>query len=284
MQVLARAGRKEEAWQAYQKGRDSYFAQVTGTDAPVLPGDVRGIPLSPAIVAEWWYSYLLQEDRVDEFERLETRLLKACPATLSKPEDLLPPRATAEFTTHKYDSAAKSLEICVQKKLGNETLLTGALARSLRALGRRKDAIESYRRAVQLSDVDPSLLSEFLCLVVQEHGAEGLLRELPAFEQTWLKLNVRPNATLDCFSAWAALVTGDEKRAFEKLVSAGPFFLQASRQTDFAGDEALACGVILQIVSEKLADSKRMAEATEFLKRFPADRVKAMRKVFSLPA
>jgi hypothetical protein len=135
---------------------------------------------------------------------------------------------------------------------------------------------------ISLQVIGSPFSARFLCLVVQEQGAEGLLRQLPAFEQTWLKLNVRPNATLDSFSAWAALATGDEKRAFEKLVSAGPFFLQASRQPDFAGDEALACGVILQIVSEKLADSKRLAEAN-VLKRFPVERVAGMKKLFSLP-
>jgi hypothetical protein len=88
---------------------------------------------------------------------------------------------------------------------------------------------------------------------------------------------------MDCFSAWAALATGDEKRAFEKLVLAGPFFLQASRDPAFVGDEGLACAIIIQIVSEKLADSKRLAEATEFLKRFPAERVRTMRDVFLLP-
>src|SRR5207248_1624771 len=90
------------------------------------------------------------------------------------------------------------------------------------------------------------------------------------------RLNVRPNATLDCFAAWAALAKGDEKRAFEKLVSAGPFVLQANRQPDFVGDEALACTVILQIVSEKLGDQRRLFSAIESLKRFPGARMKEL--------
>jgi serine/threonine protein kinase/Flp pilus assembly protein TadD len=286
MQSLANAGRKEEAWRAYEEGRDLYFAKVAGRQAPVFPGDLPLKPeslLSPADVAGPWYSYLLQEERAEEFQRLENRLLEACATTRNRPEELAFPRASAEFATHKYAAAVKSLEICLKGKLGNEALVTGALARSLRALGRRQEAIDLYRRAVRLSDVDPGLLSEFLYLVVQVHGVDGLLRELPAYEQTWLRLNVRPNATLDCFSAWAALATGDEKRAFEKLVLAGPFFLQTSREPVFVGDEGLACAIIIQIVSEKLADSKRLAEATEFLKRFPADRIRAMREVFLLP-
>ena len=38
-----------------------------------------------------------------------------------------------------------------------------------------------------------------------------------------------------------------------------------------------------ELVAEKLADSVRLARATEFLKRFPPERVNAMRKAFALP-
>jgi serine/threonine protein kinase/tetratricopeptide (TPR) repeat protein len=287
MQLLAKTGRKEEAWNAYQRARDLYFAQVERDEVSVLPVDSQDIKmpaLSPPLVCLPWYLFLVQEGKDDELARLEDKLGKICQKTNSKSQDLLLPRATAEFAAGRYAAAVKSFEICLQAKLwnelANEAMITAGLAKSLRALGRRQEALKWYRRAVQLSDVDPGLLSEFLCLLVQEEGVDALSRELPSFEQTWLRLNVRPNATLDCFSAWAALATGDEKRAFEKLVSAGPFFLQASRQPDFAGDEALACAITYQIVSEKLADSKRLAEANEFLKRFPQERIKAMRELF----
>jgi hypothetical protein len=36
------------------------------------------------------------------------------------------------------------------------------------------------------------------------------------------------------------------------------------------------------MVSEKLGESKRLAEASEFLKRFPAERVKTMTELFSI--
>src|SRR5262249_39614192 len=35
--VLAKTGRKEEAWQAYEQGRDLYFAKVAESAVPVLP-------------------------------------------------------------------------------------------------------------------------------------------------------------------------------------------------------------------------------------------------------
>jgi tetratricopeptide (TPR) repeat protein len=205
---------------------------------------------------------------------------------MTEAKALLLPRATAEFGAGRYAAAAKSLEICLQEKLWNElaseAMITGALARSLRALGRRQDAIKWYRRAVQISGVEPALVSELLCLVVEEEGIEGLRRELPGYDR-WLTLDVRLNATLNYFASWAALATGDEKAAFENMVQAGPYFRLASQQPVFGGDEALVWGVILQIVSEKLADSTRLARATEFLKRFPAERVRPMREVFLLP-
>jgi serine/threonine protein kinase/Tfp pilus assembly protein PilF len=293
MQALFKVGQKDEAWNAYEKARDIYFVQMAkrgdrGLNLDNLPRDMREAILreslrQPAIAAAPWYEYLVREEKVDELLRLEKRLQEVCFKTgIGKPGDMWLPRALAEFKAQKYALAVKSLEICIQTKLGNEALLTAHLARSLRALGRRKDAIESYRRAVQLSDVDPTLLSEFLCCIVEEQGAHGLSRELPTFEKTWLRLDVRVNATLTCFSAWAALANHDEKEAFEKLILAIPYVLLASQQPVFRGEEGLACGVIHHIVSEKLGASKHVGGANEFLKSFPSERVKAMKQVFAL--
>jgi tetratricopeptide (TPR) repeat protein len=289
MQLLAKTGRKEEAWKAYERSRDLYFAQVARREVPALPDVSQTIevpPLPPTVVAPQWYSYLLQEGKDDEFRRLDERLREVCKKTMTDHQSLLLPRATAEFGCGRYAEAAKSLETCLQMRLWNElaseAMITGALARSLRALRRREDAIKWYRRAVQISGVDPGLLSEFLCLVVEEQGVNGLLRELPAYDQVVRRLDVRLNATLHYFSSWRALAKGDEKAAFENLVQAELWFRLAIRQANFGQDEALVWGVILQIVSEKLADSKRLVVASEFLKRFPPDRVRTMRKVFLL--
>jgi hypothetical protein len=202
---------------------------------------------------------------------------------MTDPRELLMPRATAEFGSRRYRAAVKSLEICLREKVGNEALITGALARCHRALGGRQDAITWYRRAVQVSGIDPTLLSEFLRLVVEEQGVNGLLRELPAYDQVWQRLDIRLNATLSCFTSWAAVATGDEKEAFEKLVLAVPYISLASQQPTFGGDEALVCGVIQHVVAEKLGDSKHLAGATVFLKQFPGERVRAMREEFLLP-
>jgi serine/threonine protein kinase/tetratricopeptide (TPR) repeat protein len=287
LQVLAKAGRKQEAWKAYETARDLYFDQVDKNATPGLRvgGEPIQVPLLPPVIqAVPWYAFLLQAGKDDEFRRLEERLREVCPNTKTEAKALLLPRAMAEFGAGKYAAAAKSLEGCLQEKLWNElaseAMITGALARSLRALGRRQDAIKAYRRAVQISGVDPALLSEFLCLVVEEEGVNGLRRELPNYDP-WQRLDVRLNATLTYFSSWAALATGDEKAAFENMVQAGPYFRMASQQP--LGDEGLVCAVILQIVSEKLADSKRLARATGYLKGFPAERVRTMRAVFALP-
>jgi serine/threonine protein kinase/Tfp pilus assembly protein PilF len=290
MQLLARAGRKEEAWKAYESARDLYFTQVERRDTPSSPFygvDSIDLPPLPAnFVALSWYLFLLQQGMDDEFHRLDERLRAICPKTKTEVKELLPPRACAEFAVGRYAAAAKSLEICVQEKLWNEmvseVMITSALARSLRSSGKRADAIKAYRRAVQLSGVDPSLLSEFLCLVLEEEGFPGLLRELPTFGQGRVNLDVRLNASLSCFNSWLFLAGGDEKTAFEYLVQACPYFLLASQQPGFSGDEGLACGVMLQIIAEKLADSKRLAIATEFLKLFPAARINSMRKIFVL--
>jgi hypothetical protein len=161
-------------------------------------------------------------------------------------------------------------------------MVTAALARSLRAVGRREESIKWYRRAVESSGIDPDLLSEFLCLVTEEQGAIGLLQELPAYEKARLRPDVRLGATLTCFSAWGFLAAGKEKEAFENMVAATPYLQLAGWQSALGGEGGLACGVLLQIVAETLGDSKRSAGYTEFLKGFPAERVKALRKVFTL--
>jgi serine/threonine protein kinase/tetratricopeptide (TPR) repeat protein len=290
MQILAKAGRKEEAWKAYERARDLYFVRVEKSETPAFPfvGEAIEVPpLPPVVQALPWYTFLLQEGKDEEFIRLDNRFREICPKIKAEPMTLLLPRATAEFSSGRYAAAAKSLETCLELKLWNElaseAMLTGTLARSLRALDRRQDAIKWYRRGVEISGVDPGLLSEFLCLVVQEQGFNGLLRELPAYDQARLKLDVRVNATLSFFSSWAALANGNEKAAYENLVQADPYFRLATGHHFMAGDEALVCGVILQIVSEKLADSKRLPVVTEFLKGFPAERVRSMREMFLLP-
>jgi len=286
MEVLAKAGRKEEAWKAYERARDLYFALLERWETPRLGGDYITEPITVLRVRPW-YIFLLQEGKDEEFRRLEKRLREMCRKTGDDPKSLLLPRAFAEFATGRYAAAVESLESCVQLKVWNEVvnevMVTGLFARSLRLVGRRQDAIKQYRRAVQISGVDPGFLSEFLSLVVEEEGVDGLRRELPAYDQVRSRLDVRLNATLSCFSSWAALARGDEKAAFEHLVLAGPYVLMAGQQPVFGGDEGLVCGVILQIVAEKLADSKRLVGVTEFLKRFPAERVKAMRELFLLP-
>jgi tetratricopeptide (TPR) repeat protein len=302
MELLAKAGRKEEAWKAYEKARDLYFAQMDSRQSPALPGEMRGnelaralpgdlrdseVPLSPVRVVGPWYQYLLQEAKDDELRRLEDRLREICPKTHTDAKQLLLPRAVAEFYARRYAAAAKSLETCLEMKLWNElaseATITGALATSLQALGQRQDAIKWSRRAAQLSSDDPNLLSLFFSFVVMEQGVNGLSRELPNYDLARLRVDARLNATLSCFDSWAAAAKGDEKAAFENLVQASSYIRLASQQPNFGGDYAIVCGVILQIVSEKLADSGRKDEATEFLKRFPADRVAAMKKQFSIP-
>jgi serine/threonine protein kinase/Flp pilus assembly protein TadD len=283
--LLWKAGQQEEAWQIYERARDLYFARVERSEVFELPINSQGSiaePLSPVLYAGPWYTFLLQTGKDEEFRRLEERLREACPKTDTDAKDLLQSRATAEYTSGRYAEAIRSLESCLQQKLGNEALLTGALARSHRALGRRQDAIKWYRRAVEISGVDPTLLSEFLCLVVEVQGAKGLLRQLPVYDQARQTQDARRNATLYCFSAWASLATGDGKMAFEQLVQADTYLLLACQQPVFAGDEALVCFVILHIVSENLAD-KRSNGLAEFVKRRPAERVKTMREAFVLP-
>jgi tetratricopeptide (TPR) repeat protein len=233
-----------------------------------------------------WYTFLLQQGKDDELRILEDRLRQICPKTKTEAKTLLLPRATAEFGAGKYAAAVKSLESCLKDKIWNEyateAMITGSLARSLQSLGNRTDAIKWYRRAVRISDVDPALLLEFLCLVVEEEGAKGLSPELTAYDPARLRFDVRRNATLNCFAAWEALAVGNDKSALEKLVQADTYLIVASQNHLLVGEECLVCFVILQIVSERLAD-KRSVGLSEFLRRFPPDRVSALTKVFSLP-
>jgi tetratricopeptide (TPR) repeat protein len=286
MELLAKAGRKEEAWNAYERARDLYFTQVDRSEIPTLPGISQTIkpgPISPAVVAFPWYIYLLQEGKDDELRRLEDRLREACPKTTTEIKDLLLPRAVAEFRSSRYAAAVRSLEICLQEKLGNEAFIASALAGSLRALGQRKEAIKWYRRAVEISGVDPSLLSEFLCLVVEEQGVNGLQRELPNYDLTKLKFDVRRNATLNCFFAWAALATGDNKAAFENSAQGAAWLQIAGQQVTLPEENTLVCVVILLIVSEKLGDQRSVQLADAVKRFFPAQRVNTLRAIFSLP-
>src|SRR5262249_51698767 len=156
-------------------------------------------------------------------------------------------------------------------------MVTAALARSHRALGHRQEAIKWYRRAVEISGVHAGLLAEFLCLIVEDQRVDGLRKELTAFDPLRLNPDAMRSATLSCFAAWAALGRGDAGVAFERLIQADIWYLGASQQTGRVGEEALICAVLLHIVSEKLED-KRSVQLSDFVKRFPADRVKAMRE------
>jgi serine/threonine protein kinase/tetratricopeptide (TPR) repeat protein len=283
LQSLAQAGRKEEAWNAYETARDLYFVRADTIGAPARGH--QDIPLPPTLVALPWYTFLLQAGKDDEFSRLDDHLRKVCTKMMTDPNHLLLPRAFAEFSARKYEAAARSLEGCLQLQLWNEivseTMIVGALARSFRALGRRKDAIKSYRRAVGTSSLDPALLSELLCVVVEEEGVVGLLRELPALSQGRVGAEARQNATLSCFNAWLFLAGGNEKLATEYLLQAVPYVLQAGQQ--LGGDEGVACAVIIRVVAEKLGDSRRLAIATDILRRYPVDRVKKMQEILVIP-
>ena len=235
MQLLSRVGRKEAAWNAYEKGRDLYFAQVDRNETPTSPGDgIKVPPMSPTFVALPWYSYLLKEGKDDEFHRLEDRLREACAKTRTEPKSLLLPRAVAEFGARRYAAAAKSLEICLQERVWNdvasEAMITTDLARSLYETGQRQAAIKFYRRAVQISEADPGLLSEFFSLALKEGGAIGLLQEVSALDQSRLGQDPRVNATIACINSWVFLVGGNEKTAFEYLVQAVPLVLRANQQ------------------------------------------------------
>jgi serine/threonine protein kinase/tetratricopeptide (TPR) repeat protein len=283
MEVLSKAGRKDEAWKAYERARDLYFALVQRTETPAVPGDLDVVtePLT-VLAARPWYLFLLQEGKDDEFRRLEARLRKACLQTKEDAKNLLIPRAFAEFGSGRYAAAVETLESCVKTKM-SDALVNTALAKSLRALGRRQEAIKWYRSAVQMSGIDPGLLSEFLCLVVELEGSNGLLRELPSYDQARSRPDARLNAILCCFSSWAAAATGDEKAARESFAQADPYLHWASQKAPIGGDDPFVCGIILQIVSEELGDSKQLDGITNFLKRFPAERVRGMREVFLLP-
>jgi tetratricopeptide (TPR) repeat protein len=142
-----------------------------------------------------WYTFLLNEGKDEEFRQLDERLQAVCPKIGMNPKTLFLPRATAEFSSGRYAAAAKSLETCLEEKLWNEiaseAMITGALAKSLRGLGRPQEAIKWYRRAVAISGADAGLLSELLCLVAEEQGLIGLCRELPALDQSRLGQDLR---------------------------------------------------------------------------------------------
>jgi tetratricopeptide (TPR) repeat protein len=284
MEVLAKAGRKEEAWKAYERARDLYFALVDRMEIPEVSDDANynTEPLT-VLIARPWCAFLLQEGKDAEFRRLEERLREICPKTGEDPKSVLLPRAFAEYGAGRYRAALKSLELCLQEKIGSEALVSAALAKSLRAVSRRQDAIKQYRRALLLSGVDPSLLSEFLRLVVEEECVKGLRRELPAYDQARGGLDWRVNATLYCFRAWAALIGNEDKHVVEFLVEARCYVGLSGQLTAFEGDECLVCGILLEIASEKLADAKGLGVAREVLKRFPAERINATRHVFGVP-
>jgi tetratricopeptide (TPR) repeat protein len=294
MQMLSKAGQKQEAWEAYERARDLYFARIDKSElsARPIPGEPLAVPpLPPVVQALPWYTFLLQEGKDDEFQRLDQRLRDVCPKLGADAKSLMLPRASTEFATGRYAAAAESLETCLREKLWNEiaseAMLTGALARSHRALGHRKQAINWYRRAVEVSGGHAGLLAEFLCLVVEDQGADSLGPELAVFDRMRLNPDVMRSATLCCFAAWAALAKGDEKAAFERLIQAETWFLAASNaasspQAAPVGEEALVCAVLLQIVAEHLAD-KRAAGLTEFVKQLPVERVRALRELFAFP-
>ena len=182
MEVLAKAGRKEEAWKAYERARDLYFALLERAQIPTLDGEYI-TELLTVLRVRPWYIFLLQEGKDEEFQRLENRLRELLPKTGDDPRNLLLPRAFAEAASGRHRAAVNTLELYMGGKVGNDALISTALAKSLRALNRRQDAIKQYRHAVQLSGVDPGLLSELLYLVVEEEGVKGLRRELSAYDQ-----------------------------------------------------------------------------------------------------
>lgn len=65
------------------------------------------------------------------------------------------------------------------------------------------------------------------------------------------------------------------------MVRAESYFDLASQQQ--LGEDIIVDAVILQIVAEKVADSTRLTRATAFLRRFPAQQVRAARQVLLLP-
>jgi len=149
MRLLWKAGRKAEAWKAFEKGRDAYFAQVDRSNAHEL--DWQTPPVPPTFVAISWYQYLLDEGKDDEFRRLEVRLKEACGKTRTEPKELMLPRAFAEFGAGRFADASKSLEFCVQEKLWNEivseVMIKDALTKSRNETGKRQDATKSDRLA-----------------------------------------------------------------------------------------------------------------------------------------
>jgi serine/threonine protein kinase/tetratricopeptide (TPR) repeat protein len=286
MTLLANAGQKEEAWKAYRTARDLYVSEIMNREIAVL--DVpKQSPSSVTRIARPWYTYLMHEARDDELPRLEEHLRDICVKTGQNPNVLRLPRGIAEYRSHRYADATRSLEICFHESLWNEDVsqarIAELLAKSHHALGHYQESIKWYRRAVQISRVDPGLLSTLLSLILQYEGLNGLVRELPKYDQARLELDFPANATLTCFSSWAALALGDQKAAFEKMVQAELYCCLAGHSGVDNRDDALVCGVIIHVVSEQLADAKRLTMASEILKQFPSERVRGLRDAFLLP-
>src|SRR5260370_19656956 len=120
LEVLAKAGRKKEAWKAYEGARDLYFARVKKIGIPAAPGDAGYItePLT-VLIARPWYLFLLKEGKDDEFRRLEDRLREVCPKTGDEPKNLLIPLAFAEFGSGRYAAAANCVSQSLQNKGSN---------------------------------------------------------------------------------------------------------------------------------------------------------------------
>jgi hypothetical protein len=85
------------------------------------------------------------------------------------------------------------------------------------------------------------------------------------------------------FGQLFCLAGGNEKLASEYLIQAVPFVLQASQQPAFCAGEGLVCGVVLQIVANKLKDQKRLAVAAELLKLYSPDQVRTTQGMFMIP-
>src|SRR5262249_48034812 len=121
MELLAKAGQREEAWKAYQMARDLYFAAVDRMKASELRRDANFLtePLT-VLIARPWYVFLLREGKDDELRRLENRLREACSKTKEEPKNLVLVRAFADFGSGRHADAVASLEICFREKLWNE--------------------------------------------------------------------------------------------------------------------------------------------------------------------
>lgn len=284
MNVFARAGRKDEAWRAYQTSRDLFFAEIEAR-ASGVSGKVAPWPGQEAIS---WFTFLLEQGKFQEMEKLEERLGDACIKTNHNPNDLVLARASAEFATGRYAEAVKSLKACLELKQGTPASVVSSLAQSYHALNQRKEALKWYRQAVELNGYDPRLLSKFLVLLVQEEGTVGLTKELPNYKALASRQNPRLNATLGAFGAWAALANGKEKEAFVKAIKAGSSLammvkevLTATGSLSDAEEEVVVCAVILHSVYERLGEAEELANSANVLKLLSPNKVEAARTIFS---